>query len=181
MSLYPPFVLDWKSVCVKDGRAVAVRVITTVVNAIRVLKLVLVATLKVVLGVNAVFVNCRVDVFVETVVTVFEITLVVLSVLVEGVKIVIACVVVLTIVLVVVETVVSTLVVVLTIVENDVENDVVIKKEVMVLVVGITRICVDLLVDVNVLVDVKGKVNTILAILTFVVMQVEVTVLVNLL
>ena len=45
------FVLDWKSVCVNDGSAVAVSVITSVVNPILVLRLVTVPTLNDVLGV----------------------------------------------------------------------------------------------------------------------------------
>ena len=101
-----PFVLDKKSVWVNDAGAVAVSVITIVVNPILVDNLVSVATRNEVLGVNAVLVITRVEVLVETVHRVFVLCSVEDNVRVDGVKTVTANVVVLSIIRVVVEMIV---------------------------------------------------------------------------
>jgi hypothetical protein len=173
-------VLDKKFVWVKDGPAVAVKVITIVVKPIRVDSFVSVVTRKEVLGVNAVLVITRVEVLVVTVHRVFVRCRVVESVLVDGVKVVITDVVVLTIVLVVVVKSVCTLVVVRMIVEKVVVTLVVNRILVIVLVLPTTLVNVNRSVVDIMRVLAVGKVTTKLAVFVLVVTQVLVTVVVTL-
>lgn len=108
------FVLDWKSVAVNDGNAVAVSVNKKVEKTVRVLKDVSVDTWVRVRGVKAVRVTTLVLVFGTHDFTVLLTTRVVLSVRVDGVKVVMMLVVVRTKVRVVVSNVVITTVVVRT-------------------------------------------------------------------
>jgi hypothetical protein len=172
---------DWKSVAVKDGKAVAVNVRINVEKTVRVENEVKVRTCVWVRGVNAVVVMTRVLVWGTIVHFVFDITLVVLSVLVLGTNVVRWTVVVLTNVRVVVVNVVSTLVVVLVTVV--VVKVIVVIRFVLVMVrtelIKVVTVARSVLVRDRVLVE--GKVKISVRVFVVVVRHVLVTVVVDLL